>query len=162
MPYIVQRADQTLDLDVPLHRISAGAILRGLGFELWTNRNDLALLLCAAVVFALRPRSRAAQLLLVAFAANTIHNLVFWPVDSTLSGNHLVSSWLAWFPGSLPGYYYGWLMVPAILLLVLSFPRSVWPVSRWPHLAPVLIFGVGFGATLVSCLAGNFLIYLVL
>jgi hypothetical protein len=162
VPYIVQRADLTLVLDVPLHRISAGAILRGLGFELWTNRNDLALLLCAAVVFALRPRSRAAQLLLVAFAANAIHNLVFWPVDSTLSGNHLVSSWLAWFPGSLPGYYYGWLMVPAILLLVLSFPRRVWPVSRWPRLAPALIFGVGFGATLVSFLASNFLIYLAL
>jgi hypothetical protein len=161
-PYIVQRADQTLDLDVPLHRISSGAILRGLGFELWANRNDIALLLCAAVVFALRPRSHAAQLLLVAFAANAIHNLAFWPVDSTLSGNHLVSSWLAWFPGSLPGYYYGWLMVPAILLLVLSFPRRVWPVSRWPRLAPVLIFGVGFGATLVSFLAGNFLIYLAL
>jgi hypothetical protein len=162
VPYRVMRADEALDLDVPLHRIGAGAILRGLGYELWTYINDLLLLLCAAVIFALRPRSRAAQLLLVAFAGHAIHSFVFWPIESTISGNHLVSSWLARFPGIMPGFYYGWLMVPAILLLVLSFPRCVWPVSRWPRLAPALIFGVGFAATLVSFIASNFLIYLAL
>jgi len=57
--------------------------------------------------------------------------------------------------------YYGWLMLPAILLLVLSFPRYVWPVSRWPRLAAALIFGMGFGATLVSFVTNNFLIYVV-
>jgi hypothetical protein len=160
--YTVRRAGQPLDLGVPLHRMGAGAILRGLGYELWTHINDLLLLLCAAVIFALRPRSRAAQLLLVAFGAHALHTFVFWPIESTISGNHLVSSWLAWFPGTLPGFYYGWLMVPALLLLVLSFPRSVWPVSRWPRLAPALIFGVGFGATLVSFITNNFLIYLAL
>jgi hypothetical protein len=158
--YTVRRAGQPLELDVPLHHMGAGAILRGLGYELWTYINDLVLLLCTAVIFALRPRSRAAQLLLVAFAANAIHSFVFWPIESTISGNHLVSSWLARFPGTMPGFYYGWLMVPAILLLVLSFPRCVWPVSRWPRLAPELIFGMGFGATLVSFIASNFLIYL--
>jgi len=158
--YTVLRAGHPLELDVPLHRMGGGAILRGLGYELWMYINDLMLLLCAAAIFALRPRSRAAQLLLVAFAANAIHTFVFWPIESTISGNHLVSSWLARFPGTVPGFYYGWLMVPAILLLVLSFPRSVWPVSRWPRLAPALIFGVGLGATLVSFIASNFLIYL--
>src|SRR5262249_17062266 len=160
--YMVLRAGQPLDLDVPLHRMGLGALLRGLGFELWGYNNDLVLLICAALIFALRPRSRAAQLLLVAFAAHAIHTFMFWPIESTISGNHLVSSWLAWFPGTMPGFYYGWLMVPAILLLVLSFPRYVWPVSRWPRLAPALIFGVGFGATLASFMADNFLIYLAL
>jgi len=158
--YTALRAGQPLDLDVSLHRMGVGAILRGLGYELWTHINDLLLLLCAAVIFALRPRSRAAQLLFVAFGAHAIHSFVFWPIESTISGNHLVSSWLAWFPGTVPGFYYGWLMVPALLLLVLSFPRYVWPVSRWPRLAPALIFGMGFGATVVSFIASNFLIYL--
>jgi cytochrome c oxidase subunit IV len=37
---------------------------------------------------------------------------------------------------------WGWLFIPSALLLVLSFPRRVWPVSRWPHGAAVLIFGL--------------------
>jgi len=158
--YTVLRAGQPLDLDVPLRRMGVGPILRGVGYEVWTYINDFVLMLCVVVIFALRPRSRAAQLLLVAFAAHAIHSFVFWPIESTISGNHLVSSWLARFPGTLPGFYYGWLMVPALLLLVLSFPRRVWPVSRWQRLAPALIFGVGFGATLVSFVVSNFLIYL--
>ena len=158
--YIVRRAAQPLDLDVPLHRIGAGALLRGLGYELWMSINDLVLLLCAVVIFARRPRSPAAQLLLVAFGVHAIHSFVFWPIESTISGNHLVSSRLARFPGTMPGFYYGWVLVPALLLLVLSFPRRVWLVSRWPRLTPALIVGVGFGATLVSYIANNFLIYL--
>jgi hypothetical protein len=101
--YTVLRAGQPLDLDVPLHRMGVAALLRGLGYELWTYINDFVLLISAVVIFALRPRSRAAQLLLVAFAANAIHSFVFWPIESTISGNHLVSSWLARFPGTVPG-----------------------------------------------------------
>ncbi len=34
------------------------------------------------------------------------------------------------------------LFVPTLLLLILSFPRRVWPVSRWPRRSAVVIYGL--------------------
>jgi hypothetical protein len=37
---------------------------------------------------------------------------------------------------------WGWLFIPSALLIILSFPRRVWPLRRWPRATPMLIFGL--------------------
>jgi hypothetical protein len=42
---------------------------------------------------------------------------------------------------------WGWLFVPSALLLVLSFPRRVWPLTRWPRGAATAIFCLPLAAS---------------
>src|SRR5215216_6606234 len=66
--YTVRRAEQTLDLVVPLHRMGWDGIQRAFGYGLARLSTNWMIwsLLGAIVIFALTPRARAAQLLLVA------------------------------------------------------------------------------------------------
>jgi hypothetical protein len=48
-----------------------------------------------------------------------------------------------------------------MMLFAITFPRRVWPITRWPRLAPVLMFGGGFSVTLASLITGNFGIFLI-
>jgi hypothetical protein len=159
--YTVLRNTQSIDLDVPLQSMDLGDVARCFGYRIWNESPiDLLILLVAIAIFLLRPRSRAAQLLLVASATSTLSQSLLW-AGNTIGGAYSDTQPTVWVSESIPLYSAGWVSLPALLLLILSFPRPVWPITRWSRLAPVLIFGVGFGATLASLIIGNFGIFLI-
>lgn len=52
-----------------------------------------------------------------------------------------------------------WLFVPTVLLLVLSFPRRVWPLARWPRRAMALIYGVPLAAAAATFMTKDAVYY---
>ena len=154
--YLVRRDGQTLELTVPLQRLGAAAILRAFGHTIWRQLLDSTTLvfLGALVIFALAPRERAAQLLLVAMGGLTAVMLLYWPSASV--GASFVPAPLALVSAVL-GSVWGWLLVPTILVLVLSFPRRVWPLARHPRLAYGLIYGLPVVATALTFITRNYI-----
>ena len=139
--YSLNRAGQSLDVPVPLHRMELGGILRAFGYGLRQQATGgfTIAFLGALVIFGLAPRVRAAQLLLVALGGLTAVTTLLWPgitVGMPFAGG--------------PIYYltvfllHVWhcLFVPTILLLVMTFPRRVWPLTRQPHLTHALLYGL--------------------
>ncbi|HZB96819.1 MAG TPA: hypothetical protein VE268_12755 [Herpetosiphonaceae bacterium] len=153
--YTVQRSGTTLDLAVPLQPIGLHGALRIFGHLLTDNFEALLEMLCAMVVFALAPRSRASQLLFVALSVNVVVQVALWSATPFALPNTSIS-----FASNLISDSPAWLLLPTFLLLVLSFPRRVWPVARFPHLAPLLIYGAGLSATLITLTTGSVLIFL--
>jgi hypothetical protein len=158
MHYTVQRADQTLDLDVPLHRIGWDGILRAFGYGLARQATDwnVFAFLGAIVIFALAPRARAAQLLLIAIGGLTAVTMLAWPGSSVGAD---FASGPAWFLKSFLGLSWVWLFLPTILLLVLSFPRRVWPLAGHPRLTLTLIYGLPLAAIAASYITTQVIFY---
>jgi hypothetical protein len=50
---------------------------------------------------------------------------------------------------------WGWLFIPCALLIVLNFPRRVWPLTRWPRGAAMLIFGLPAAASAFALVTGD-------
>jgi hypothetical protein len=153
--YTVRRAGRTLDLDVPLHRMGWDGLLRAFGYGLARQAPDwnTVVFLGTMVIFALAPRVRAAQLLLVAIGGLTVVTALAWPglavsVNFAPAPVRLFTIFLT--------EVWGWLFVPTILLLVLSFPRRVWPLARRPRLTVALIYGLPLAAIAASFITMNF------
>ncbi|MBC8160184.1 MAG: hypothetical protein H7Z42_03110 [Roseiflexaceae bacterium] len=165
--YMVQRGDTTIVLPVPIGQLGWGGVARVFGYTLgfgpdgavkWLS--EYLLYLSAVIIFALAPRSGAARLLLVSFGAHFAGTRLGWagaPVSSAFSfaqgpfyyASYLVSSfWVLTF----------W---PSLLLLVLSFPRRVWPVARWPRATPALCYGVPALVVLLTPALGSWVLFLI-
>jgi signal transduction histidine kinase len=157
--YTVRRAEQTLDLDVPLRRMGWDGILRAFGYGLAQQAQEwnTFALISAIVIFALAPRARAAQLLLVAIGGLTAVTALLWPGASAGAD---YSSKPIWLVGVFLSLVWVWLFVPTVLLLVLSFPRRVWPLARWPRRTVALIYGLPLTAVVASLITTNGTFYL--
>jgi hypothetical protein len=103
-----------------------------------TDWNTFALL-GAIVIFALAPGDHAARLLLVAIGGLTAVTALAWPGDSVGADFAPKAVWIL---RSFIEFVWGWLFAPTVLLLVLSFPRQVWPLTCWPRRTIVLIYGL--------------------
>ncbi|MBX0326293.1 hypothetical protein K2Z83_01110 [Oscillochloris sp. ZM17-4] len=159
VPYVVRRDGVELTLQVPLQSLGAGEIVRMISSD-WTNHLiNLLSLLVAAVAFGLRPGSSATRLLLIAQATSFVRQMLSTVLISLNVWSFWQSPLIALAAGLLM-LSYGWLGLPALLLLVLSFPIPIWPVSRWPKVSAALIFGFGLAAALAASSSGNFLIFL--
>jgi len=158
--YTVRRGGQTLVLDVPLHRTGFGEIMRGFGYGFWRQAPDwnTAVFIGVLVIFALVPRSRAAQQLLVALGGLTAVTTLQWP--STSVGATFAPAPI-WYLSLFLGGIWAWLFIPTILLLVLTFPRRVWPITHSPQLSIAAIFGVPLAATIAGFVAASGTIFLV-
>jgi signal transduction histidine kinase len=159
--YTVRRAGHTLELEVPFQRMGAGGILRAFGYGLAQQAREwnTFALIGALVIFALAPRARAAQLLLVAIGGLTAVTALAWPGASVGSDFAPRPVWLV---ALFLGLVWGWLFVPTVLLLVLSFPRQVWPLARWPRLTLALIYGLPLAAAATTFITTNGVFYLVI
>jgi hypothetical protein len=140
--YHVLRHGQAMDLDVPLQALPWQAFFN-VALERWGNPWLAvfmyafflpAMLAIGLVVFFLRPRSRAAQTLLlisVAFSGQ----LPFSPFG--------VSSFFYW-PISLPFglLFHKWtaVIIPSLVLLELTFPVPKWPLRSRPVITLVLLY----------------------
>ncbi|HSH83098.1 MAG TPA: hypothetical protein VLA19_31580 [Herpetosiphonaceae bacterium] len=158
--YTVRRGGQTLDLAVPLQRMGSDEILRAFGAGLRRQAPDWNTLvfLGALVIFALAPRARGAQLLLVAVGGLTAVTALHWAGASV--GADFVSTPL-WYASAFLDTVWMWLFIPTLLTLVLSFPRRVWPLTRHPRLAVGLIFGLPLAATVITFITSNALVAIV-
>ncbi len=162
VPYTVRRAGALVELSVPLQRMAAGDILRLLfGADPASLFTGLAILLVAVAAFTLRPGSAATQLLLLSQGLSAIGQ--FFQQAALLISQTAWNSWPS------PGFWrlqflltlsYGWLSIPALLYLLLRFPRRAWPLTRWPRAGTSLLFGVAFGMSLLAVLTDSFLPYL--
>ena len=152
--YTVRRAGQPLDLRVPLHRQGFDEIARAFGYGLRRQALDWNTVAFTGVliIFALAPRSQAAQLLLVSIGGLTAVTTLVWPGTSVCAQFAAAPLWYA--SAFLNGVW-GWFFVPTILLLVLTFPRDVWPLTRYPRLSVILIYGLPLAATVIGFITGN-------
>ena len=159
IPYTVQRGERTLGFDVPLHYMGRDAILRAFGYGLVRQATDwnLSAFLGAIVIFALVPRARAAQLLLVAIGGLTAVTMLKWPGDNVAAD--FVTGPLHVLRFVL-GQCWVWLFVPTILVLVLSFPRRVWPLAPRPRSTLALIYGLPLAGVAASYLTARSIFFI--
>jgi hypothetical protein len=62
---------------------------------------------------------------------------------------------LTWLANWVAGYFWGWLFFPTLILLLLTFPVPLWPLTRFPRLVPVLFYGLPLAITAYTLLTGQ-------
>jgi hypothetical protein len=112
----------------------------------------------AAIIFALAPRSRAAQLLLIATGSGGAVVTLAWTAESV--GTQFFAPMPIYVSFVLITTFWGWLLLPTLILLVLSFPRRVWPLTRWPWATPIILYALPLAALAAAAVTGSFEIYL--
>lgn len=139
--YTVERSERTLELQVPVVRLTPADIPRSWIANFQDNPgNALFGLLMTSVavgVFILRPGNLAARyLFLFAMFGQginiTMYNGIFLGTNPP---------WMA-FLGQLYGWGWTYLFMPIVVLIVLVFPVRKWPVRRFPHLTPFMLIGL--------------------
>jgi len=165
--YTVQRGAETLILPVPIGQLGWGSVARVFAYTLGFGPDDVTkwvneylLYLSAVVIFALAPRSGAARLLLVSFGAHFAATRLGWAGAPVSSASSFTQGPL-YYASYLVTSFWVWVFWPALLLLVLSFPRRVWPVARWPHATPMLFYGVPALVVLVTPALGSWVLFLI-
>lgn len=150
--YTVLRAGKLLHLRVPLGRLGALGILHAFWAALVSQIYDFSMphFLGSLVIFLLAPQAGAARLLLIASGPLFAMTTFVWAGDTV--GAQFVQG-PVWVLALTLNSLWGWLFVPTVLLLVLSFPQRVWPVSRWPRRSVVVIYGLPAAAWLVTLLS---------
>jgi hypothetical protein len=154
--YLVRRNGQTLDLEVPLHRLSLPGVFHALSVVMSLTLLDWLSLqfLTVIVIFILAPRNRGAQLLLLAVSSLTILTTFLGANGSITVSERYLPRWLFVVSFLLSTSWYQ-AFIPTMLLLVLAFPRRTWPLVRFPRLAPLLIYGIPLTASAVTLISGN-------
>jgi hypothetical protein len=155
VPYTVVRDGATIELEVPLVRRPAGALLRAIvaGSGSIGNVAGLFSLALGFVVFFLRPRDTAARLLLL---------ILTYYMEPTWGDSPLMQ---AFYPPILYAVALAriglwpllWVMITH---LILSFPVRKWPLTRWPRLILATLYGVAVAGPLVAALAGSLAIHI--
>ncbi len=139
-------------MPVALHRLD----LRGLLSSFWYSMQDSAvewsLPLIAIAVFLLRPRNPAARLLFLASAAFGVVAKLGWAA-ATVSHNFAPAP--VFYLYELTSSFWGYLLFPAFVLLALSFPLRIFPLTRWPRAVPLLLFGAPLVLTLAAIAAAS-------
>jgi hypothetical protein len=141
--YTVLRDGQQLELDVPLKRWELPTVLWLIGFNIFDQLPALLQLMIGIVVFTRRPRSQAAQLLLLYFmwffvavaisGAMNENNFNFLP-----DAFYVTAYWPAEFFSNFSIILF---MLPLWVHLLLVFPVVKAPMRRFPRLAPASLYG---------------------
>lgn len=155
LPYTVERGGERLEIEVPIGRLDGWGLLRafGAGLARHTAGSLPYTSIGMAIIFALAPRSRAAQLLLVACGSGFAVTSLTW-TSSSVAGLLFVPEAL-YVAMIVFSTFWGWLLMPTLVLLVLSFPRRVWPLARWPRATPALLYGLPLAALAATLVTGD-------
>jgi hypothetical protein len=135
--YTIQRAGQTMELDVPLTALSFSAYLRyyRLSGNIWLT--NVLWYLIGFGVFFIRPRETAARLLLLFTTYLNTINTIILAGDST---TFFLFPPALFFSALLLNYL--WVFMFAMMIhFALSFPLQKWPLTRHPRLALALLYG---------------------
>jgi len=149
--YVVLRDGAAVTLVVPIRRLGAAGVLRAFGAGLiWQLGNPiLPVFLGSLVVFLLAPRAGAARLLLISSSGLFAMTTFIFKAFSVATLFRSAPAWVLDIAIFL-ALIWGWLFIPCALLIVLSFPRRVWPLTRWPRVAPALIYGLSAAASVFA------------
>jgi hypothetical protein len=136
--YTIRRQDETLVVPVTLHHLDQAGILRGLAHSAQYELPQWGWFFVGLFLFLLRPNNRAARLLLVAGTSFAVVTKFGWAA-TTISLDFAPP--LTWLFNLATGFFWGWLFFPSLILLMLSFPFTLWPLTRFPRLVPALFYG---------------------
>jgi hypothetical protein len=141
--YVVQRDAEVVRLAVPLGRLDTADVFRVLGTaHLWQFVGPiLPVFLGSFVVFLLAPRVSAARLLFIGSGGLVAVGRFVWSAFSVPVIFQLAPAW-ALHSMIFLALIWGWLFIPSALLIVLSFPRRIWPLTRWPLGTSVLVYSL--------------------
>jgi hypothetical protein len=154
--YAVLRDGEAVTLAVPIRRLGAAGVLRVFGAALIPQLDNpiLPVFLGSLVIFLLAPRIGAARLLLISSGGLIAVLRFIWSAFSVPVLFRSVPVWaLDMF--IFLALIWGWLFIPSALLIVLGFPRRVWPLTRWPRGASALIYGVFVAASAYAVFTGD-------
>jgi hypothetical protein len=102
---------------------------------------ELAFFIMGAVIFVLRPRERAAQLLFI-FGLAFLNDDLLSAFVIPASVGDLFSTVIYWPKIILGNLSWSYLIGPLLIYFFLIFPVKKWPVRRFPRLTPLLLFGI--------------------
>lgn len=145
--YTIIRGGVQQEVGVTLHRLNFGGILRSLWYTMTSIPTEWFWSLIALIVFLLRPRNTAAQLMMLAFVPHNIATKMFLAA-TTISHNFAPAP--VYYVHLFISYFWGYLFFPSIILIAFRFPEPVFPLNRWPRAVSVLMFGVPLVLSLLS------------
>jgi hypothetical protein len=153
--YTIQRAGQTMDLDVQLIALPFSAYPRyyRLSGNIWLT--NLLWYLIGFGVFFIRPRETAARLLLL---VTTYWNTINTVTKAADSATFFFFPPALFFSGLLLNYL--WVFMFAIMIhFALSFPLPKWPLTRHPRLVPAFLYGSAALSLALTLITGRPEIY---
>jgi hypothetical protein len=150
--YTIERQGKTVTVPVVLHHLTAADIVRGLVTAARDEMPQWGWFFVGFVLFFLRPNNRAARLLLVAGSS--------FAVIAKLGGAAITISLdfappLTWLFNWAANFFWGWLFFPSLILLLLNFPLTLWPMTRFPRLVPALFYGIPLGIMAYTLKTGD-------
>ncbi len=143
--YTVQRAGQTLDVEVTLLRVGTAGYVHGLISRLQASPRDFIVatlsFLIVAIAFFMRSRNLGARYLMAIFS---FYFAVQWFGFGV--SEMYVFTWppLLMFGVGFIGSSWGWYFFPSLALMPLAFPVVKAPLRRFPRLLPALLYGLPF------------------
>ncbi len=158
--YSVRRDEEILTLPVPIDPLSWPGVARVFAYTATTETGEYVLYIGFLLIFLLAPQSIAARALFVCFGAHFAVTKLGWAGSPVLSATFFVPEWL-FPPVFFVTTFWIWIYWPSLLLLVLSFPRRAWPVSRAPRTVTVLIYAIPVLVGLFTLLTRQPLPYLI-
>jgi hypothetical protein len=143
--YTVQRAGQTLDVEVTLLRVGTAGYVHGLISRLQASPRDFIVatlsFLIVAFAFFLRPRNLGARYLMAIFSYYFAVQWFGFGVSEmyAFTWPPLLTFWVGFIGSS-----WGWYFFPSLALMPLAFPVVKAPLRRFPRLLPALLYGLPF------------------
>jgi hypothetical protein len=158
--YTVRRAGETLTLPVPIDPLPWDGVLQHFVYAASADAGEYIMYIGFLLIFLLAPQSIAARALFVCFGIHFAVTKLGWAGGAVLSSAYFAPGWLATAIFFLTSFWI-WAYWPSLLLLLLSFPRRVWPVSRAPRTVAVLIYAVPVAVGLFTLVTRNAIPYLI-
>jgi hypothetical protein len=157
--YTVRRDGELVTLPVPIEPLSPAAVAQVFAYTATAAPEEYVLYVGFLLIFLLAPQSVAARALFVSFGVHFAVTKLGWAGSPVLGATVFLPDWLDP-PMFFLTSFWIWLFWPSLLLLVISFPRRVWPASRAPRTTTALLYGIPILAGLVTLLTDAALPYL--
>ncbi|NJM07565.1 hypothetical protein HC891_17345 [Candidatus Gracilibacteria bacterium] len=158
--YTVRRDGEMLTLPVPIDPINWNGVAQVFAFTATTDAKEYMMYVGFLVIFLLAPQSIAARALFVCFGAHFAVTKLGWAGGSVLGAAFFAPGWLSTASFFLTSFWI-WIYWPSLLLLLISFPRRVWPATRAPRTVTVLIYAIPVAAGLFTLITRNPILYLI-
>ena len=147
--YTLQRQGKMIDVPVTLHRLPLSGILRGIANTMLDELSQWSWFFVGLLVFWLRPNNKASRLLFIAGTCFIIVTKIGW-AGTTVSLDFVPPA--IWYIDFVADFFFGWLFFPTLILLLLTFPLPLWPLTRFPRLTPALFYGIPLAITAFTLL----------
>jgi hypothetical protein len=158
--YTVRRAGEILTLPAPIDPLIPAGVARVFAYTATSGASEYVLYIGFLLIFLRAPQSVAARALFVCFGAHFAVTKLGWAGSPVLSAAFFMPNWL--YPAAFfVTTFWIWIYWPSLLLLVISFPRRVWPVSRAPRTVTALMYAGPAAVGLFTLLTREPLPYLI-